>query len=148
MKTLEERFWEKVKKGPGCWEWTGGKDSKGYGSFMLCVEGFSWHVSAHRVSWKLTTGYLPIGKSILHRCDNPSCVRPDHLWAGTQMDNMRDAVNKGRTHHPAKKSHCVMGHPFDANNTYTNRAGKRSCRTCRAAHRALYRKAAAQGVKP
>lgn len=84
-------FWEKVNKTEGCWEWTGSKNKKGYGSFG--VDGKTQ--KAHRVSWMLTFGELP-EDDVLHTCDNPSCVRPDHLFVGTNQDNMRDMADKGR----------------------------------------------------
>lgn len=83
-------FWAKVKKGPGCWIWQGAQDWRGYGRFGRPV-GF-----AHRFSFQLHNGKIPAGAVICHSCDNPSCVRPDHLWAGTRKDNQIDAAHKGR----------------------------------------------------
>lgn len=89
---LKERFWAKVKREDGCWEWTAHIDDWGYGVFRvnrkLC--------KAHRVSWEWENGPIPDGSLVLHRCDNPKCVRPDHLFLGTPKDNMRDASAKGR----------------------------------------------------
>jgi len=87
---LEVRFWSKVNKTDTCWEWTGYKDR--YGIFG--IEGKN--LKAHRVSWEITFGPVPEGLHVLHKCDNPGCVKPDHLFLGTHTDNMRDMVVKGR----------------------------------------------------
>jgi len=76
----------------GCWEWVGSMDRNGYGSFSM--NGKS--MGAHRASWLLYEGDIPEGMLLCHKCDNPSCVNPGHLFLGTQSDNMRDAYNKGR----------------------------------------------------
>lgn len=91
--TLREWFWSMVSKSEGCWTWTGQHTRAGYGhiSFM----GHRWRY-AHRVAWELSNGPIPHGRLVCHRCDNPGCVRPDHLFLGTQADNMRDMVSKGR----------------------------------------------------
>lgn len=85
-------FWAKVIKGDGCWEWVGGVTSAGYGSF--CADGE--FINAHRFSWKLHFGPIPDGKHVLHKCDNRRCVRPVHLFLGTNDDNIRDRISKGR----------------------------------------------------
>lgn len=91
--SVEERFWSKVKKerAKGCWNWTAGQIGDGYGEFHAFGER-----RAHRVSWVLHFEEIPPGLSVLHKCDNPLCIRPDHLFLGTQQDNMTDMVNKGR----------------------------------------------------
>lgn len=91
---LATRFWARVQRAEGdaCWLWLGVKDRKGYGRITLGTK----NLKAHRVSFELANGRLDDGMLICHRCDNPSCVRPDHLFAGTASDNMRDAVRKGR----------------------------------------------------
>lgn len=93
--TLEERFWSKVEKTDGCWNWTATKNPKGYGEFYNKLRG-SIHTRAHQVSWILHFGDIPSGLQICHRCDNPSCVNPSHLFLGTADDNTRDKIEKGR----------------------------------------------------
>lgn len=94
----EIRFWSKVRiRRFGCWEWTGTKASNaGYG--CLSVDGRL--LRAHRVSYELNIGPIPSGLFVCHSCDNPNCVRPSHLFAGTNADNMRDAFLKGRVRLP------------------------------------------------
>lgn len=86
-----ERFWKRVNKGDGCWEWTG-STHKGYASLQIKQKKFG----AHRVSYTIANGPIPEGFSICHKCDNPKCVRPDHLFAGTSQDNTTDRIAKGR----------------------------------------------------
>lgn len=95
---IAERFWEKVDIRPGeneCWPWLAGLDDHGYGRFGM--NGFDPPIwGAHRVSWFLTNGEIPEGIKVLHKCDNPPCVRPVHLFLGTMLDNQRDMALKGR----------------------------------------------------
>ena len=96
---LAERFWPKVQKGDGCWIWTAGGDrTTGYGRIRIGTRG-TLQALAHRVAWELTYGPVPEGLIVCHHCDNPRCVRPDHLFVGTYVDNMRDAEAKGRMQH-------------------------------------------------
>lgn len=90
---ISERFWLKVSKGPGCWEWTGSRDKKGYGHIMSAQRV---PLLSHRVSWEFSNGEIPPGLLVLHRCDNPGCVNPAHLFLGTHKDNTRDMLAKGR----------------------------------------------------
>jgi hypothetical protein len=89
---LIEAFWQKVDRSGECWIWTGAKYQGGYG----CLKVNRQNRSAHRFSWELENGAIPDGFFVCHHCDNPSCIRPDHLFLGTQADNMRDAHRKGR----------------------------------------------------
>jgi len=89
----ETRFWKYVKKCEnGCWEWNGHNRNR-YGLFAR-IRGVT--ESAHRIMWELKNGPIPEGKQVLHKCDNPPCCRPDHLFLGTITDNMADMVKKGR----------------------------------------------------
>lgn len=98
MPSRSERFWKKVKKGPDCWEWTGTKNTTlGHGVMREGPRGASKQLFAHRVSWELHNGPIPDGMWVLHRCDNPPCVRPDHLYVGTPADNVRDREARGRS---------------------------------------------------
>lgn len=122
-----ELFWQKVDKTEDCWEWTASKNKQGYGIFGH--QGQTW--LAHRLSYKLSN-MLPDGVKVLHRCDNPPCVNPDHLFLGTQKDNIKDMAAKGR-HAGQKKTHCPQGHEYSDSNTYRSPDDKRVCRLCRAA---------------
>lgn len=85
-------FWDRLDRTSDCWVWTGDLDPNGYGR----VRWQRKHIRAHRLAWAWTNGPIPAGLFVLHRCDNPPCVRPDHLFVGTNADNMRDMVAKGR----------------------------------------------------
>ena len=91
-----ERFWSKVKKTDGCWNWTASTGTKGYGQFFTGTAKARKVVRAHRLSWEMTNGAVPLGLCVLHRCDNRLCVRPSHLWLGTNQDNTDDMIAKGR----------------------------------------------------
>lgn len=87
-----DRFLSKIEKiSSGCWEWRGGK-SRGYGQFRYHGK----MVAAHRFSWQFYKGKIPKRKFVLHSCDNTGCVNPDHLFLGTQSDNMKDMFAKRR----------------------------------------------------
>ena len=96
---IKDRFWEKVELTPSCWIWTGGKSAKGYG--VLWVD--NTFKRSPRVSWELAVGAIPTGVLVLHRCDNPPCVRPDHLYLGTAKDNAWDRERRGRSRRRAHR---------------------------------------------
>ena len=106
-KTLAQRFTLNVRKSTGCWEWTGTRNPKGYG--LLHVG--ETNKLAHRIAWELKRDVIPLGLYVLHRCDNPGCVRLAHLFLGTKADNNADMDAKGRrrtkptrgTSHPKSK---------------------------------------------
>lgn len=94
MKKLELRFWEKVEKSKnGCWNWISAKQYNGYGVFWV---GNGVSKKAHRISYEMKNGKIPDGMYICHKCDNPGCVNPEHLFVGTASDNAQDMSNKKR----------------------------------------------------
>lgn len=93
--SLADRFWFRAIKGDGCWAWRGSHDWRGYGCLGRGRGQSS--LKAHRVSWTIHNGPIPEGMFICHRCDNPGCCRPDHLFLGTHKENMADMVRKGRS---------------------------------------------------
>jgi hypothetical protein len=108
-----------------CIEWTG-PTRAGYG--LAYVDGR--RVSVHRLAWEQANGSIPDGMKVCHRCDNPSCYNVDHLFLGTQRDNILDAVAKGRWA-SQKVTECPQGHPYSPENTYVAPRGDRQCRVCR-----------------
>jgi hypothetical protein len=94
-------FWEKVRKGgpDDCWLWTGSTAYYGYGGIRAGGRGGAL-IGTHRFSYILAYGPIPDGMRVLHRCDNPPCVNPAHLFLGTQKDNVADMVKKGRYNGP------------------------------------------------
>lgn len=102
-----ERFWKKVNISDdpdACWEWTSAKDPSGYGLMWLTRVGYK-SVKAHRISYELEYGSIPQGMNVLHQCDNPPCVNPEHLFIGTNADNVADKIRKGREKHPSGEDH-------------------------------------------
>lgn len=129
--TYTERFNEKVEKTDSCWLWTGALNGKGYG----CMSYNGKATSAHRLSYILHKGEIPDGLIICHTCDIPKCVNPDHLWAGTPSENMKDMFAKDRQGSTSRqKTHCRKGHEFTPENIFsrTNADGamQRICREC------------------
>lgn len=92
----KERFEKYIDRSGDCHIWIGCKHSKGYGSFQLGYEHNNKKAYAHRFAYELYIGKIPKGLLILHKCDNPSCVNPAHLFTGTNADNSKDMVSKNR----------------------------------------------------
>jgi HNH endonuclease len=98
MQTVQDRFIRKVIYNPQstCWEWIGAKYRNGYGHFRRKVQGVWKMVKAHRYSYEFYNKTDPLNYCVLHKCDNPSCVNPDHLFLGTHKDNTLDMKSKNR----------------------------------------------------
>ena len=124
----EARFWSNVliTDQYECWEWQGCDEPYHGGYARFWYEGQTYYAS--RLSWVINHGDVPEGMVVCHSCDNRKCVSPFHLWLGTQAENIRDMVEKGRDVN-SKKRYCRNEHPFNAENTYTLH-GHRYCRTC------------------
>ena len=110
----------------GCWNWKGARDNLGRGKVRF--NGATVLVSRLSVHLWLRMN-LADPRCVCHRCDNPSCFNPKHLFVGTQADNMRDKILKFRDHNQ-KKTHCQRGHAYDDKNTYRRYGGGRVCRAC------------------
>lgn len=96
-KSLAERFWTKVEPEPisGCFLWMGALNEHGYGVINRGRAGLGME-KAHRVAWILDQGIIPYGLNVLHKCDVPACVNPQHLYLGTMQDNVNDMMARGR----------------------------------------------------
>jgi hypothetical protein len=92
---VEKRFWEKVEKTESCWIWKSPANCSGYG--VIKIDGINR--TAHRVSYAIKHGKIPENLFILHKCHNRKCVNPDHLYSGTQMDNVKDEIDRKNTRH-------------------------------------------------
>jgi hypothetical protein len=106
MLTEEERdrFWSKVDVVGGCWFWMASRHKFGYGWF-----GYHGRIrTAHTVAYEDIFGHIPIGQFVLHHCDNPPCVRPDHLFIGTQQENLADMRSKNRHAHGISNGHAKL----------------------------------------
>lgn len=121
------KFWTYVKKTDSCWLWTRYRQSHGYGAMYFN----STRQLTHRISWQLANGAIPPGMNVLHRCDVGACVNPDHLFLGTQPDNVRDMIDKGR--HPLFNNSglCLKGiHKIEGSNIRLTVRGNKICRQC------------------
>lgn len=128
---LADRFWAKVQKGDEdeCWPWTGSSNAQGRGAISV---GGRVRV-APQVSWEISHGApFPTGKVACHSCDNPSCVNPKHIWAGTQRENLIDCRDKGRIKQKPQQF-CVNGHDKSGANGYAISGRGVACRICKAA---------------
>lgn len=134
--SLEEHLWhyvEVIDDDTSCWEWSGTRITAGYGTFRHDKIQYP----AHRLMYELHNGLepnsiRPYTQHVLHKCDNPPCVRPDHLALGTASDNMKDMIAKGRGQN-ASITHCPHGHEYTPENSMMkniNGGVWRRCRTC------------------
>jgi len=128
------RFFTKVTQTADCWLWNGAKTPNGYGQFRLAGR-FGRLVLAHRFSYETKFGPIPEGLWALHKCDNPPCVNPDHLFIGDRSDNMRDCAKKGRLnlqnqHRSKPKIACLRGHVYKPETTILSPEGWKKCRIC------------------
>ena len=126
---LQETLLRKIRMvESGCWEAVGARDRSGRAHFIT-LDGKQ--MKAHRWAYQSWVGPIPEGMVVCHRCDNPPCCNPAHLFVGTVRDNVLDMIAKGR-HAQQKKTHCPLGHPYDEKNTHYRKRGGRVCLKCQA----------------
>jgi hypothetical protein len=130
---LLERYWQRVDKTDGCWEWRGQITTSGYGANGSRIAG---EKVAHRISYVLLVGPIPEGLQLDHLCRNRACVNPEHLEPVTaRVNTMRSGAASAIN---ARKTHCDHGHEFTPENTHMQRSGGRIYRRCRACGRDKY----------
>jgi len=134
--SVSERLNRRLVRMPnGCLRWTGCTTKDGYGQ----IRSGAKTTGTHRLAWTLKHGPIPPGMSVLHHCDNPPCCEAegtDHLFLGTQFDNMADMVAKGRqVNWEVAKTHCPANHEYAPENTYVDSQGARHCKACHASRR-------------
>ncbi len=112
------RFWRQVYKTPECWLWKGVKNRSGHGRFWLPTR----FVMAHVWSWKQVNGPVPNNKELHHKCENPSCVRPEHLEPKTRKEHCQE--------HMKNRLFCRRGHEYSKVGTYLDGDGRRHCKEC------------------
>lgn len=126
--SLAEHYWQRadVRGAQECWPWRGQIDHKGY-----ALTKFRSKVRrASQVAWEIANGRpFPEGLLACHECDNPACVNPVHIWPGTQLDNIRDMIAKGRMAN-LQKERCPAGHPYSGDNLRMRKDGSRGCKAC------------------
>jgi hypothetical protein len=131
---LEERFWAKVDKhGDGCWLWTGAT-SAGYGHIFVAGRKGRGRLSlAHRVSYEMHVGPIPVGLDLDHLCRVRNCVNPAHLEPVTRQVNLARGIGftMERRNSHREKTHCPRGHEYVGENLYVRPSGHRVCRACR-----------------
>src|SRR5690349_13982377 len=121
-----------------CIEWDGTRHVKGYG--QITIRGRT--VRAHRLAWEKANGPIPEGMMVCHKCDNPPCINPEHLFLGTSKDNAQDSIIKGRRWALRIGQCCRRGHLLTKDTLYTKPNGDRVCRQCHRAsnnHSSLYK---------
>ena len=126
MNDLRELFWSRVQKGEGCWFWTAGRISTGYGAFVHYKTRTS--VLAHRFAYNDLIGPIPDGLVIDHLCNNKICVNPAHLRVTTHRENILRGTGQSAIN--AKKTHCPYGHELFGNNMRYDKRGRRICKAC------------------
>jgi hypothetical protein len=136
-----------VRPGPldtDCHEWVGANDGS-RARYGRLSDGHGKLLYVHRVAWAVVNGPILDGLQVLHKCDNPPCINVEHLFLGTNADNVRDKVSKGRQFPSEVRTHCYSGHEYTVANTYIRPDGKgRDCNACKldALHRFYARKRA------
>lgn len=146
-RTRAARFMRRVLRGDGaeCWIWAGTKTAAGYG--QLRVNGRKMY--AHRYAYELEYGPIPDGLCVLHACDTPQCVNPEHLRVGTIADNSRDMVERDRAaRYWAQQTHCRNGHEFTPENTHIQQSKDGPYRRCRACGRDAYHRTSKANSAP